>query len=234
VELKRDPLDHQYWLNHGAYQQLKELEEQLATDVRKLKSGNTAVNSIDSYKQLHDHLKGGPDVSRRLAQYFLKDALKSLSTKLNEIRDEMARFDSPSYSHRRYLRHFGLRQSLAVEEGSHCYGSAIRSLLATKIEKYVTEVEEKPPLHLNPPYGPPPPNITQSYIVSVIGDSYLRLEKKGHGVVWDRLRREIGQRFLGYVGGLKNDTVASGIRFDDLSDVIPKELWDDKFESTNT
>jgi len=59
VELKRNPLDHQYWLNYGAYRQLKELEEQLAMDVRKLKLGNTAVNSIVSYKQLHDHLKDG-------------------------------------------------------------------------------------------------------------------------------------------------------------------------------
>ena len=60
------------------------------------------------------------------------------------------------------------------------------------------------------------------------------MEKKGHGVRWDRLRREIGQRFLGYFGGLKNDTIASGICFDDVSDVISKELWDGKFESTNT
>jgi len=114
--LKRNPLDHQYWLNYGAYWQLKELEEQLAMDVRKLKLGNTAVNSIDSTNSCTTTSKAEPDVSRRLAQYFLKDALKSLSAKLNKIRNEMARFDSSSYPHRRYLRQFGLRQSLAVEE----------------------------------------------------------------------------------------------------------------------
>ena len=37
-----------------------------------------------------------------------------------------------------------------------------------------------------------------------------------------------------YFGRLKNDTIASGICFDDVSDVISKELWDGKFESTNT
>lgn len=66
MELKLDPLDHQYWLNHDAYRQLKELEYQLAVNVHKLNSNKTAVNSIDSCKKLGDHLEDGSDVSSKL------------------------------------------------------------------------------------------------------------------------------------------------------------------------
>jgi phage terminase large subunit-like protein len=213
---------------------LKELEYQLAVDVQKLNSDKTAVNSINSYKKLGDHLEDGPDVSSKLVQDFLKDTLKSLSIQLNEIRNEMTRFDSPSFSRHKFLRYFGLRQSPAAEQSSYYYGPATRSLLATKIEKYVTEVQERLPLHPNPPFDPPPPNITKNDIVSAIGDSYKKMEKKRGSVIWEQLRREIGTRFLQDKRGFKTDIVALGIHFDDVSDIIPKELWDDRFESANT
>jgi len=166
---------------------------------------------------------------QRLIIEFIDETRQALSALINDIYDKTCKIEADDPLKLEVSASCPLRCiNSASASTMPTLGPAIRRLLATRIDRYVSDLRDNETF---PSSLAVPPEITKDDVILAL-KACLEQPRRSRGcfISWAVLRRAVGSSLLDHKGTVPG-TVASDITYDDIADLLPKELCEKHFST---